>query len=278
MAKILEGKPVSEKIGKEIEEKVKVLKEKGISPTLSTVLVGKSADALSYRKMIEKKGEKFGIKIINKEYPENIPQEEIEEEIKLLNKKREIHGILIFQPLPKSLDVNKIKLLINPEKDIDGISPINVSKVFSGESEGIPPATSQAVMELLEFYGISLEGKNAIVIGRSLVVGRPLAMLLLHKNATVTITHSKTRNLKDITRRADIVVAAIGKKEVITGEYFSPGQVVIDVGINVENGKLYGDVLFSEAEGIVDAITPVPGGVGGVTSTVLFKHLLKNIS
>ena len=278
MAKLLKGKPVSEKIGEDIKKQIEKLKNKEIMPTLATIIVGKNPDSIAYRKMIVKKGETFGVTVINKEFSEDISQEQFEKEIRNLNLQEDIHGILLFQPLPKSLDINKIKYMIDPKKDIDGISPINISKVFSGEKDGIPPATSQAVMEILDFYKIPLQGKNVTVIGRSLVVGRPLAMLLLHKNATVTITHSKTINLKDISKRADIVIAALGKKEIITRDYLSEGQIVIDVGINVENGKIYGDVLFEDAEKIVDAITPVPGGVGSVTTAVLFKHLIKTIS
>ncbi len=278
MAKLLKGKPVSDKIGEEIKSQIEKLKGNGIIPTLATVIVGENPDSIAYRKMITKKGETFGIKIINKEFTEDISMTQFEEEIQSLNKNENIHGILLFQPLPSSLNINKIKYLINPKKDIDGISPINISKVFSGEKDGIPPATSQAVMEILDFYEIPLQGKNVTVIGRSLVVGRPLAMLLLHRNATITITHSKTKNLKDISKNADIVIAALGKKQIINKDYLSFGQVVIDVGINVEDGKIYGDVLFEDAEKIADAITPVPGGVGGVTTTVLFKHLIKLIS
>ncbi len=278
MAKILKGKPVAEKIGQDIKNEIESLKKQGITPTLATVIIGENEDALSYRKMIEKKGSSFGISIVNKEFPEKITQENLSKEIEHLNTDKNIHGILIFQPLPRHLNINEIKYKINPKKDIDGISSINISKVFSGESDGIAPATSQAVMEILDFYDIPLLGQNVTLIGRSLVVGRPLAMLLLHKNATVTITHSKTKNLKEIGRRADILIAALGKKEAITKEYLSQGQIVIDVGINVVDGKIYGDVRFEDAESIVDAITPVPGGVGSVTTNVLFKHLIKCIN
>ena len=278
MAEILKGKPVAEKIKEEIQKKINELKRAKIEPTLATVIVGEREDALSYRKMIEKKGRDFGVKILNKEYQEGIDEEALKEEIKILNNQKDIHGILIFQPLPKSLNINRIKYFINPQKDIDGINPINISRIFSKEPEGIPPATPQAVIETFDFYNIKLEGKNVVIIGRSLVVGKPLAMLCLHRNATVTITHSKTKNLKEITKRADIVIAALGKKEVITGEYLSPGQIVIDVGINIEKGKMYGDVKIQEAEKIVSKITPVPGGIGSITTTVVFKHLIKAIN
>ncbi len=277
MAKILKGKPVAEKIGQDIKMEVEHLKKEGISPTLVTVIVGKNEDALSYRKMIEKKGGLFGISVANKEFPEDITEDILTNEIENLNKDKDIHGILIFQPLPRHLDINRIKYKIDPRKDVDGISPINISKIFSGEKDGIPPATSQAVMEILDFYDIPLLGQNITIIGRSLVVGRPLAMLLLHRNATITITHSKTKNLKEISKKADILIAALGRKEAITKDYLSPGQVVIDVGINVVEGKIYGDVRFEDAGNIVDAITPVPGGVGSVTTSVLFKHLIKCI-
>ena len=277
MAKLLKGKPVASKIGNEVKKVIEELKNRGITPTLSPILVGENADSLSYRGMIEKKAKTFGIEIVNKEYTSDISQGKLEEEIRLINKNERIHGILLFQPLPKHLDVNRIRYIIDAKKDIDGLSPINIAKVFSGEKDGIPPATPQAVIEILDFYDIPLAGKNVTVIGRSLVVGRPLAMLLLHKNATVTITHSKTKDLEKIAKRADIVVAALGKKEAITKDYLSTGQIVIDVGINVENGKLYGDIAFEDAEKIVDAITPVPGGVGSVTTSVLFKHLIKTI-
>lgn len=278
MAKLLKGKPVASKIGDDIKRAIENLRRKGITPTLSTILVGENADSLSYRGMIEKKAKSFGIEIVNKEYPSDISQDKLENEIKLINRDEHIHGVLLFQPLPKHLDVNRIRYIIDAKKDIDGLSPINIAKVFSGEKDGIPPATPQAVIEILDFYEIPLVGKNIVVIGRSLVVGRPLAMLLLHKNATVTITHSKTKDLKKIAKRADIVIAALGRKEAITKDYLSAGQIVIDVGINVEDGKLYGDVAFEDAEKIVDAITPVPGGVGSVTTSVLFKHLVRAAS
>jgi methylenetetrahydrofolate dehydrogenase (NADP+)/methenyltetrahydrofolate cyclohydrolase len=186
-----------------------------------------------------------------------------------------VNGIIVMRPMPKQISEEVIKYILAPEKDIDCFSPVNAGKVMAGDLTGFPPATPQAVMEILRFYDIPMKGKEAVIIGRSMVVGKPNAMLLLNENATVTICHSKTQDLPGVCRRADILVAAIGKAKMITANYIKPGAVVMDVGINVENDKLYGDVDTEAAKEVAGAITPVPGGVGTVTTRVLLKHVVK---
>ncbi|MGE5614520.1 MAG: bifunctional 5,10-methylenetetrahydrofolate dehydrogenase/5,10-methenyltetrahydrofolate cyclohydrolase, partial [Bacillota bacterium] len=216
------------------------------------------------------------IKCVINEYPEDIGQEDLVKEIQKINGDRSVHGILLFRPLPKHLDINVIKHVISPEKDIDCLNPVNVAKVFEGDETGFAPCTPAAVMEMLDYYKIDVSGRRVVVIGRSLVVGKPLSMLLLKKNATVTICHTKTRDIEKTCKSAEILIAAAGAARMVTAEHVYPGQVVVDVGINVdENGNLCGDVDFDAVEKIVDFITPVPGGVGTVTSSILAKHVIK---
>ncbi|SHE98715.1 bifunctional 5,10-methylenetetrahydrofolate dehydrogenase/5,10-methenyltetrahydrofolate cyclohydrolase [Caloramator proteoclasticus] len=272
---ILYGKQVAEKLSDEIIEEVRSLKEKGIEPKLAIVRVGKNEGDLSYERGALKRAEKLGIKVEVFELEEGVKTEDLIECIDKINNDALIHGILLFRPLPKNIDENKIKNYINPNKDVDCINPINVAKVMEGDKTGFAPCTPSAVIEILKHYGIELKGKNVVVIGRSMVVGKPLSMLLLNEDATVTICHSKTRNLKEITKKADILIVAIGRAKYINKEYVGENTVVIDVGINVDNvGNLCGDVDFEDVKDIVSDITPVPGGVGAVTNTVLFKNLI----
>ena len=206
--------------------------------------------------------------------PAEVTQEELLNVIDIVNKDPQIHGVLLFRPLPKHLDAKVIENALLPEKDVDGMTDLSMAGVFTGREIGYPPCTPQACMEILDHYGIDCTGKKAVVVGRSLVVGKPAAMMLLKKNSTVTVCHTRTRNMPEITREADILIAAVGHAGAITGEHLGKDQIIIDVGINVnEEGRLCGDVNFEEAEPLAGKITPVPGGVGSVTTTVLMEHV-----
>ena len=210
------------------------------------------------------------------ELPVDICQADFVKKLKAVNDDPSVHGILLFRPLPKQLDMEEIKFVVDPVKDIDCMNPLNAEKIFEGDKTGYPPCTSQACVEILDHYGIDIKGKRAAVIGRSMVVGKPLAMLLLDKNATVTICHSRTNDLPGVCRQAEVVIAAVGRAEMVTGDFISEGAVVIDVGINVNaEGKLCGDVKFDECVDKASMITPVPAGVGSVTTSVLAKHVVK---
>jgi len=273
---ILYGKEVADKLSEEIIEEVKKIKEKGIEPKLAIVRVGRNESDLSYERGAIKRAEKLGIKVEVVELQEDIKTSDLVECLERINNDIYIHGILLFRPLPKHIDENTIKNSINPIKDIDCINPINVAKVMEGDKTGFAPCTPSAVIEILNHYNIDLKGKNVVVVGRSMVVGKPLSMLLLNEDATVTVCHSKTKNLKEITKKADILIVAIGRAKYINREYVNNKTILIDVGINVDSvGNLCGDVDFEDVKDIVSDITPVPGGVGAVTNTVLFKNLIK---
>jgi len=276
MAILMKGMEVVNAMKDRMLKEVEELKTKGITPGLGIVRLGARPDDLSYEKGAIKRCEGLGIKCRVFEYPESLSQQELIEEIKKINQDDSIHGILLFRPLPKHIDENKIKYVISPDKDVDCLSPVNVAKVFEGDETGFAPCTPEAVIEMLDHYNIDVKGKKVTVIGRSLVVGKPLSMLLLKKHATITICHTRTRNLEETCKAADILIAAAGKAKMVTDAFVSEGQIVIDVGINVdENGNLCGDVDFEKVEKIVSAITPVPGGVGSVTTSVLAKHVIQ---
>ena len=277
MAELLKGAPVVAAINAKIIEDVAVLKEKGITPTLAILRVGERADDISYEKTASKRCETVGVAIRNVVFPEDVDQATVMAAVDSLNKDDAVHGVLIFRPLPKHLDSEAVRIALDPKKDIDGITDGSLAGVFANSGQGFAPCTAQACIEILDFYGVACEGKRATVVGRSLVVGKPVAMMLMAKNATVTTCHTRTKDLAKTVAAAEIVVVAAGKMENVTGEYFSPGQTVIDVGINWsdEKGKLVGDVKFDEAEPIVAAITPVPGGVGTVTTSVSISHLVE---
>ena len=276
MAELLRGKAVADAITEKNKQKLQVCLEKGITPTLAILRVGEREEDLSYERGAVKRCETTGVSVKKVVLPADVSKEDFYQTLDDLNRDDTVHGILMFRPLPKYLDNEKARNSISPEKDIDGCSDMSLGGIFTGKKGSFAPCTAQAVLEILDYYGIEISGKNAVVIGRSLVIGRPAGMLLMEKNATVTYCHSRTKDLSDITKRADIVITAIGKAEYFTKEYFSPGQTVIDVGIswNETKGKICGDVLFEEAEEIVDKITPVPGGVGSVTTSVLVSHVI----
>ena len=270
--KELRGMPAAKTILAELQEQVDKLGEKGIVPKLTVVRVGAREDDLSYERGIYKRFESVGVYVETTELPVTVTQEELEHVIQSLNEDVSVHGVLLFRPLPKNLDEVRIKALLAEEKDVDCLTSANDAHLFAGDKKGYPPCTPQAVMEILNHYEIDLTGKKVTVVGRSMVVGKPVAMLLLAKNATVTICHTRTKNLQEECKNADIIVACAGVPKMITSEFVREGQVVIDVGIHVVDDKRCGDVDYDTVSEIVDAITPVPGGVGSVTTTVLLKH------
>lgn len=274
-AKLLTGKEVAQKMDQDIQRDVLELKSKGINPCLRIMIVGNAPDSVTYANSAKKMAEKNGITCEIEQLGETTTQDEFVKILKERNSDRAIHGIIVMRPLPKQISEDVVKYVLAPEKDIDCFNPVNAGKVMAGDMTGFPPATPQAVMEILKFYEIPLAGKEAVVIGRSMVVGKPMAMLLLSENATVTVCHSKTKDLPGVCRRADILVAAIGKARMITKDYVKAGAVVMDVGINVEGDKLFGDVDTEGVKEAASAVTPVPGGVGTVTTRVLLKHVVK---
>lgn len=276
MAKRLLGKEVTAALNEKIKANVAALQEKGITPTLGIVRVGEREDDLSYERGAVKRCETLGVACEKFLLPADVSQERLMEVIDQVNADDRIHGVLIFRPLPKHLDEAAVIRALAPEKDVDGITDGSMVGVFAGTDQGFPPCTPQACIEILDHYGIDCTGKKAVVVGRSLVVGKPAAMMLLKKNATVTVCHTRTVDMPSVVKEADIVIVAAGRAGVVTADYVSPGQIVIDVGINVnEEGKLCGDVAFDQVESIVDAITPVPGGVGSVTTSVLVGHVVE---
>jgi len=276
MGKILSGKEVAKALQDDLIIKVKILKNKGLIPSLCIVIVGDKFDSVAYIKGTQKRCSAIGINCKVEELPGDTSQEEFLSFIRKLNNDENIHGILIMRPLPHQISENTIKYVISPEKDVDCFNPINASKVMSGEEGGFAPCTPAAVIEILNYYNIAPKSKKAVVIGRSMVVGRPVAMMLLKKHATVTVCHTKTADLSRETQQADILVAAAGKAKMVNKEMVKPGAVVIDVGINFdEKDKMCGDVDYEEVSQIAGMITPIPGGVGSVTSTILVKHVIQ---
>ena len=275
MAMLLKGKEVSDRIKDEMKEEVKRLKEKGINPSLAVILVGDDPASQVYVSNKKKACEYMGIKSLEYRMAENTTEEELLELIDKLNNDNSVSGILCQLPVPKHIDEEKIINAINPKKDVDAFHPVNVGKIMTGNYDFVP-CTPAGVMELIKESGIDTEGKECVVVGRSNIVGKPMSMLLLHKNATVTICHSRTKNLAEKTKNADILVAAVGIPNFIKGDMIKPGAVVIDVGINrIAPKTLVGDVEFETAEKVAAAITPVPGGVGPMTIAMLMKNTLK---
>ena len=260
MARQLLGKEVTAALNERIKADVATLNAKGVKPTLGIIRVGERPDDLSKKYLL----------------PADVSQEELLKVIDEVNKDENIHGVLMFRPLPKHIDQTLVENALCAEKDVDCQTDASLGGVFTGKKVGFPPCTPQACMEILDHYGIDCTGKKAVVIGRSLVVGKPAAMMLIKKNATVTVCHTRTVDMPSVTREADILVVAAGRAGVVGADYVAPGQIVIDVGINVnEEGKLCGDVDYAAVEPIVDAITPVPGGVGSVTTSVLVGHVVE---
>ena len=276
MAQILKGAPVVAAMNEANAARCAALKEKGIVPTLAVVRVGAREDDISYEKGIVTRCGKVGVEVRQFHLAEDVTQEELLDVIRQINGDASVHGCLIFRPLPKRFDDRRVQEALAPEKDVDGITDGSMAGVFTNMPIGYPPCTAQACLEILKYYNVPLSGKRAVVVGRSLVVGKPAAMMLLKKNATVTVCHTKTVDMPAVVREADVVIVAAGRAGIVGADYLRPGQVVIDVGISVNaEGKLCGDVNFAEAEPVVAAITPVPGGVGSVTTSVLVEHVVE---
>jgi len=271
----LKGTEVSRSIKETMIKNIAALNSSGISPSMAIVRVGEKGSDLSYERSIIKSCESVGVFAKLIVLPEAAEQNDLEEIISELNQDKSIHGILVFMPLPEGFDNARIRKMISPEKDIDGMTDSSIAAVFSGVGFGFAPCTAQAVVEILKFYNFELSGARVCILGRSLVVGRPLSMLLLKENATVTICHSKTLNSDKIARESDILIVATGKMKSVGKDFFADGQVIVDVGIHFDSdGKMCGDVDISAAEDVTAAITPVPGGVGSVTTAVLISHVV----
>ena len=285
MAKRLLGKEVNEALVASLQTRTAALREKGIAPTLGIIRLGENPSDLSYEKGATKRAEEVGVEVKNFVLPENATKEEVLAVIDQVNADDTIHGVLMFRPLPKHLknDQDEICNRLAPCKDVDSMTHMSNAGVFEGQDLGYAPCTPAACMEILDYYGIDCKGKNAVVIGRSLVVGKPAAMMLMAKNATVTICHTRTVNTAEICKNADIIVTAAGVLNSLTADFVRPGQVVIDVSMNWNpekittkgKGGMSGDCVFEDVEPIVEAITPVPGGVGAVTTSVLMKHVVE---
>ena len=277
MAKIIDGKAISLAIKDELKEKVAEYKNKGIDITLAVVKVGNDPASAVYVRNKEKACEYVGINSRTLALPEETTQEELLNIVRELNEDDTVNGILVQLPLPKHIDESEVLLAINSTKDVDGFHPVNVGKIVIGEDTFLP-CTPAGIIEMLKRSDIDIEGKECVVIGRSNIVGKPMSLLMLKENATVTIAHSRNKDLKEVTKRADILVAAIGKPKFVTADYVKEGAVVIDVGMDRdENGKLCGDVDFESVEPKVSAITPVPGGVGPMTVTMLLVNCLRSV-
>ena len=276
MALLLKGGQAAAAMNEKTAARVAALTAAGVVPTLAVVRMGAREDDLSYERGVMNRCAKLGIQVKPYLLEADASQDQLLAVLGEINQDSSIHGCLIFRPLPAQIDDKAVRSTLAPEKDVDGITDASLAGVFTGSGVGYAPCTAQACVEILDHYGTPLEGKRATVVGRSLVVGKPAAMLLDRKNATVTICNSRTRNLPEICRSADVLVVAMGKRGAIGGDCVAPGQVVVDVGIHTdENGKLCGDVRFAEAEPVVEAITPVPGGVGAMTTSVLAAHVVE---
>ena len=287
MAKLLLGKEVTDALNEKLMERTAALKEQGIIPTLAIIRCGANPSDLSYEKGATKRAELVGVAVKKYELPEDVTKEALMATIDEINGDDSVHGVLMFRPLPKHLkaDQDEICNRLDPKKDVDCMTDLSNAGVFEGRKDlGYAPCTPEACMEILDYYGIDCKGKSAVVIGRSLVVGKPAAMMLMGKNATVTVCHTKTVNTAEVARSADILVSAAGVLGSLTKEYVRPGQVVIDVSINWDpnkvnskggKGAIAGDAVFEEVEPVGEAITPVPGGVGSVTTSVLMKHVVE---
>jgi methylenetetrahydrofolate dehydrogenase (NADP+)/methenyltetrahydrofolate cyclohydrolase len=273
---LLKGKPVADAVKEHIRNSVDELISEGVVPTLAILRVGNNESDIAYEESAVKTAKSLGINVEKYIMEEDSKTHDVLDVLEVINENTNIHGILMFRPLPKHIDEEYIRNKIAPNKDIDGISDASVAGLFTGKMTGFPPCTAEAAMLILEKYGIELSGKRAVVIGRSLVIGKPVAMMLMDKNATVTICHSKTPKeaLQAICKEADIIVSAAGKINTVDGECVDGKQVIVDVGINFDSaGKMCGDVNFEEVENKVSAITPVPGGVGSVTTALLLYHV-----
>jgi len=277
MATWLKGAPVAAALSEKMKRDIEELRAAGVTPTLAILRVGERADDISYERGAVKRCGSVGVAVRSAVLPEDVDSDTFFSVLENLNTDDSVHGILMFRPLPKHLDEEAARRRLRPAKDVDGCTDASLAGVFANTRIGFAPCTAQAAMEILRFYGVDCAGKKAAVIGRSLVVGRPVSMMLMHENATVVTCHTRTPDVPSITRQADIVIACSGQMESVGAAYVREGQTVIDVGIawNEEKGKLCGDVCAGEVEPVVDALTPVPGGVGAVTACVLVSHVVE---
>ena len=275
MTDILKGNVVAKEIKDQMKRDIEELAKQNKAPNLAIVRLGDNPGDISYERSIIKNCDNIGIKSKVFERDVNIKTEELVELIEKLNDDENISGILVFRPLPKHIDEEIVRNTISPLKDVDCMHPLNLEKIFEGNMDGFAPCTPKAAMEILKYYDIPLEGKNVVVVNRSMVVGKPLTMMLLNKNATVTICHSRTKNLSEITKKADVVVVALGRAKFFDESYFTEDSIVIDVGVSLyEDGKLSGDADYDKVSPIVSKITPVPGGVGSVTTSILLSQVV----
>ena len=276
MAEILRGEPVAEAIMRDLAGRAEALRQRGVTPGLAILRVGARPGDLTYERAAMRGCEKAGIRVERCCLPADCTQTDVMEAIARINEDRAIHGCLMFRPLPKTLDESAASEALLPEKDVDGMTAQALNTTFTQRGRGYAPCTSQAVIELLDHYGIDPAGKNITVIGRSFVIGRPVSMLLLTRNATVTICHSRTLDLPSACRNADILVVAAGKIGLVGPEFTNPGQIIVDVGVNATpDGRICGDVRFDEVAPCVRAISPVPSGVGSITTAVMCKHVIE---
>lgn len=274
---VLKGAEVSAKIKEQVQ--TSLAQWEGVIPKLAIVRVGENPDDISYERGAMKKMEAFGLRVESYVFPADISDGDFKQEFQRVNEDADVAGILLLRPLPKQICEKDIEMMINPAKDLDGISPANIAKVFAGDTTGFAPCTAEAVIEVLKANGIAIEGKQVTIVGRSMVVGKPLSMLMLKENATVTVCHTRTKNLAETCQNAEILVAAAGKAKMLDERFVGEGAIVIDVGINVdENGKLCGDADFDRIQERAAMATPVPGGVGVITTAVLAKHLVQAAS
>lgn len=275
MAEIIDGKSLAKKIRLELKDEVEKLKEKGINPKLAVIMVGDDPGSQVYVRNKSKACEKVGIDFEEYLYDDSLTEKELLEVIEKLNKDESVHGILLQSPVPKHININKAFRTISPNKDVDGFNPVNVGNLSIGEDAFIS-CTPYGIVKMLEEYNIETEGKRAVILGRSNIVGKPMIQCMLNKNATVTVCHSKTKNIEEITQEADILIAAIGKPKFVKKDMVKKGATVIDVGINrLDDGTICGDVDFEEVEKIAGHITPVPGGVGPMTIAMLLNNVVK---
>ena len=277
MFKIIDGKLIAQKIREEITKEVNILKKKGIEPCLKVIIVGENPASVVYVKNKEKDAHEVGFKSQVVRLPQNTTEQEIINIINDINNDKNTHGLLVQLPLPKGINEANILEKINPDKDVDGFHPINIGRLIIGDKAALISCTPAGVMEMLSFEGVTISGKDVVIVGRSNIVGKPLASLFVQMDATVTMCHSKTKNLKDFTKRADILAVAIGRPGFIIGEMVKPGAVVIDVGINNVDGRLKGDVDFESVREVASMLTPVPGGVGPMTRAMLLKNTIKAV-
>lgn len=277
MAKILDGKAVASSIRQEVRAEVKALKEQGITPKLAVVLVGEDPASVLYARSKERACKNSGIEFELHSFPESASEEEVLAKLAELSGDPNCHAIMVELPLPKHISKEKVMLAVHPDKDVDGLNPINRGRMFT-QKDGLFPVTPQSCIEIMKRQGVTLEGKNVCLVGRGDTVGKPLIFLLLNENVTVTVCHTRTKELKKHTLSADIIVAAAGRAGLITREMVSPGTIVVDAGINEVDGKTVGDVDFDAVSEVAGAITPVPGGVGSLTTALIQKNILKAVS